>query len=50
MIAYVASQGEEVAMRCIRQVAQLAGSILFIVALLFSGKAEAGVCPSGYLR
>jgi hypothetical protein len=35
-------------MRCIRQVAQLAGAILFIVALLSSGTAEAGDCPPGY--
>jgi hypothetical protein len=35
-------------MNAIRQVAQLAGSMLFIVALLSSGTAEAGVCPPGY--
>ena len=50
MIAYVASQGEEVAMNAIRHVARLAGSILFIVALLSSGTAGAGDCPPGYPR
>ena len=35
-------------MNAIRQVAQLAGSILFIVALLSSGTAGAGDCPPGY--
>ena len=35
-------------MNAMRQVAQLARSILFVVALLSSGTAGAGDCPPGY--